>query len=504
MNSEQSISVTDTSGHYIYVNDAFCQLTGYDRATLLSFDSHQVTHAKMPKSVLAEISQTLRQGLSWQGILPISDANSNEIWLDAFITPQYENDKIVGFQSISKVAEKKLSINARKIYKALSKQQKWATYEISKNHKFALLILLSAISQFFIFTELGLMMSIIAAGSALAPIAVFWHDIIPTALRAQKMQNTYDSISRKVYFGKGTASVFDFNFSMIKTKLKAILERTLDASKPIQHVMEKVCTGVGATRDTLQQQKNEVDQLSTAMSQMGESTTDIANNTVTAASELDKIYSQCEEAQAEIHTTTLKIKNLADEVEAASSSAEQLTESANNVGNLMEEIQSIADQTNLLALNAAIEAARAGEHGRGFAVVAEEVRNLSSRTQDSAEEIHQRLSVMLNTISQWVSMMEKNKLDAELCVKTAEYSNDKIALVVENVQEITAVAGQIATAAEEQTAVTNEVNNSINQIQSTIEQTWQQTDIVNEQMETLKSSVDDIANIASTFIPPKR
>lgn len=124
-------------------------------------------------------------------------------------------------------------------------------------------------------------------------------------------------------------------------------------------------------------------------------------------------------------------------VEITSSSADQLTESANNVGNLMKDIQSIADQTNLLALNAAIEAARAGEHGRGFSVVAEEVINLSSRTQESAEN-----------------------------------SNEKIALVVGNIQEIVRVAAQIATTAEEQTAVSNEINQSLTGIQQTIKQTW--------------------------------
>lgn len=504
MTTEQSISVTNIEGRYTYVNDTFCHLTGYSREELLGKDSHEITHSLMPKTVLAEISSTLSNGMSWQGVMPIQNKDQQAVWFDTFITPQYENNAVIGFQTISNLATDALSDSAKHIYQAVNNNNALPTFELTKNHKFIFLVVLSLISQFFIFTHLGWMASFIAAASAMAPIFVFWHDIIPTAFRAQRMQSTYDSISRKVYFGRGTASVFDFNFSMIKTKLKAILERTLDASKPISKVMDNVSQGVRSTRDTLEVQKNEVDQLSIAMNQMGDSTTEIANSTETAAAELDRIFEQCEEAQQGIFSTTDKIKHLALEVEAASSSADQLTESANNVGALMEDIQSIADQTNLLALNAAIEAARAGEHGRGFSVVAEEVRNLSSRTQESAEKIHQRLSTMLATINQWVELMDKNKDDAEQCVETAVHSNEKIALVVENVQEIVGVAGQIATAAEEQTAVSNEINQSLTGIQQTIEQTWGQTDIVTEQMQTLQTSVEDIANIASTFVPPNK
>lgn len=504
MTTQQCISVTDLDGNYLYLNDTLSETLGYSSEALAQLGSQQIIAEALPAKINHEITQTLAQGYSWQGVIPTKHQNGDVIWLDSFITPRYENGKIVGHQTISEVATLKLQRNAKRVYQNIDKGNAWANFESSKNHRFALLVLLSLICQFFIFTYLGIYSSIVAAFSALAPIIVFWRDIIPTGLHAQSLQSNFDSISRRVYYGAGSDSVFRFNFLMIKTKLKAILERTLDASKPIGKVMNTVEQGVGATKDALEQQKCDVEQLSTAMLQMNTSTQEIAANTVTAASELDSIYNQCAQAQQAINSTTDNIKHLATEVEEASASADQLTEAANNVGGLMEEIQSIADQTNLLALNAAIEAARAGEHGRGFAVVAEEVRNLSSRTQDSAEEIHQRLSAMQNTINQWVKLMEKNREDAEVCVEAAEGSHDKIAQIVNNVEEISSVAGQIATAAEEQSCVSEEINNSLHDVQQRIDHTWQQTDLVNEQMATLQQSVDDIANIASTFIPPNK
>lgn len=502
-NVEQAIYITNKQGQYIYVNTAFCQLTGYSEEELLALDSHKITHNDVPKSIIQELSQTLNKGFSWQGVIKITSKNNEVIWLDAFMTPQYQHGEIIGYQSISQQANSNLSSRAHKVFTALNNKNSFATFEITKNHKFIFLVLLTLISQLFIFSYFGFMVSALVAFGACAPIIVFWQDIIPTAIRAQKMQNIYDSQSRQIYFGKGTASVFDFNFSMIKAKLKAILERTIDAAKPIRIVMSNLNQGVNNTKKSLSLQQEKMVQLTTAMEQMKASTDEIANNTVNAAAELDKTFEQCEEAQQGIYNTTDKIRHLSQEVEAASASADSLTQSANSVGDLMEDIQSIADQTNLLALNAAIEAARAGEHGRGFAVVADEVRSLSSRTQDSAKEIHNRLSVMLSTIEQWVALMAKNKDDAEFCLQTAEQSNEKIELVVNRVQAVTDSANQIATAAEEQSAVSNEINYNIVEVSQALDSTWSQNDDVTVQMKALAKSVEDIANVAKTFIPPK-
>ncbi len=499
--SKQLISVTDRNGQFTYVNEHYCKVTGYDSSELLTKNIKQLTHSKMPNIVIDELSNTLSKGFSWHGVMRINNKKSQDVWLDTFTTPQYENGQVTGYQSISKAADAPLQKNANKIYKALNNNNKWETFEFTKNHKFFFLVLVSAIAQGFIYFSLGLTASIIAAISAVTPILVFWSDIIPTAQRAQKMQNMFDSISRKIYFGKGTASVFDFNFSMMKTKIKAILERTIDAATPIKTVMAKVSQGLDESRETLAEQKKGIEQLNTSMSQMQASTTDIAQNTTVAAGDLESTFAQCEQAQQDIYQTTNKIQNLAKAVETASSSADSLTQSANGVGELMEDIQSIADQTNLLALNAAIEAARAGEHGRGFAVVADEVRNLSSRTQDSAKEIHQRLTIMLNTIEQWVELMNKNKDEANFCVESAQASHNKIDSVVDRMQNISHAATQIATAAEEQSVVSTQITEHLDDISRTTDKSYSETDNVTQQMQLLAKSVEGITDLANTFIP---
>jgi methyl-accepting chemotaxis protein/aerotaxis receptor len=111
---------------------------------------------------------------------------------------------------------------------------------------------------------------------------------------------------------------------------------------------------------------------------------------------------------------------------------------------------------------------------------------------------------MLNTIEQWVALMNKNKDEAQFCVESAQASHQKIDLVVEKMQNINQAATQIATAAEEQSCVSHEINSHLTDISQNTESTWQQTDSVAEQMEELAKSVDEIADLASTFVPKSK
>lgn len=499
ISAEQLIWEVDENNIFTYVSDGFCQYAGCLREQLLGKKYHELFHDNLPDSVSDEIKKAITKGFSWQGMLHQKISSGKEFWLDTFITPKFEQGKIVGFQSVCKIPKATIEKQAKRIYKGLNQGRQWQTFEFTRFHKFIFLAVLSVVAQVFIFMIFGLSASIIAAITAITPIIVFWQDIMPVAQRARKMQNIFDSVSRQIYFGKGTVSIFDFNLGLLKTKIRAILERSKDSTAPLNRVIEKVQQGMDENRQVIAQQKNDIMQVSVSMKQMTQSTNEIASNIVSTADDVEDTFAQCKHARTGINDSTSKIRLLANEVEQASSSADKLSNSAKNVGNLMEDIQSIADQTNLLALNAAIEAARAGEHGRGFSVVAEEVRNLSSRTQESAVEIHQSLSAMLETIQDWVAIMAKNKVDAEDCVRTVENADQKIELVYEKIRHVADLSAQIATAAEEQSAVTVEVNSRIKQIHQASDSNLQQTELVNQQMTTLKQTAADISNLADTF-----
>lgn len=497
--STQLISLTNCASEFTHVNEDFCKALGYSAEELLNKNSRELDAQEMPSAVQEEIKKTLTQGYSWQGVLPKRHKNGSTVWLDSFITPQFKNGQITGHQAVSTLATPQLVSRASNTY--LSLNGKGFLFEFTRVQKFVFLTLLSLVAQIFIYLSFGLATSVIAFIAAVTPILVFRQDIVPMAMKARKMQSTFDSISRQVYFGKGTASVFDFNMGLLKTKIKAILERTLDATKPVQHIIQTVSTGTEKIRTNLETQQQELTEVSAAMSQMLASTEQIVANSVATSDEIGATFNLCEAAQSGINTATVEIKMLADEVEQASTAADKLNNEAQNVGKLMTDIQSIADQTNLLALNAAIEAARAGEQGRGFAVVADEVRTLSSRTQEAAVHIHSSLSAMLETISDWLVMMQKNKGNADNCVLQAEQSDQAIAIIHEKMQALASLSLQIATAAEEQSTVSNEINHHVIEIKQGSELNWQHTDVVVAQMDELKVDIDAISNLAKTFIP---
>ncbi|MFT5807659.1 MAG: PAS domain S-box-containing protein [Moritella dasanensis] len=498
-NSAQLISLVNSNGEYTYVNKHYSDALGYAQDALLGKNSRALDSSTMPATVIDEVKRTLAQGFSWQGVICKKTQSGGDVWLDTFITPQFENGKIVGYQEVSTAATPQMVNRASTVYKSL--QGKGLLFEFTRTQRFILLSLISIVAQFFIYTQLGLAASLIALFAAVTPIIIFWQDIVPMAKKAQHMQSMFDSVSRQVYFGKGTASVFDFNMGMLKIKIKAILERTLDSTKPVQLVIERVSSGTDQIRTNLLHQQQELTEVSAAMSQMLTSTDEIVRNSVETTDEINATFMLCETAQSGINTTTVEIKQLAREVEQASTAADKLNTEAQNVGSLMTNIQAIADQTNLLALNAAIEAARAGEQGRGFAVVADEVRTLSSRTQDTAKDIHTSLSTMLETINDWLIMMKKNKDNADLCVGQAEQSDQAIAIIHEKMQQLSQLSMQIATAAEEQSVVSNEINNHVIDIKQGSELNWQHTDTVVSQMDELKHDINAISNLANTFIP---
>ncbi|MBH3338393.1 methyl-accepting chemotaxis protein [Pseudomonas mendocina] len=214
----------------------------------------------------------------------------------------------------------------------------------------------------------------------------------------------------------------------------------------------------------LQEQLQELDQLATAMQEMASTAEEVARNAQAAAQAAVAANEETESGVRVVSQSSTAIRHLADEMDQTSHAINELAKLSHNIESILQVITSIAEQTNLLALNAAIEAARAGESGRGFAVVADEVRSLASRTQQATQEIRQMIDQLQGGVRQAENRMQQSRDTASKTAEEAGAANDMLGRIREAITRINDMNLQIATAAEEQSATTEEINRNTTNI----------------------------------------
>ncbi|WP_420850789.1 methyl-accepting chemotaxis protein [Pseudomonas lalucatii] len=218
------------------------------------------------------------------------------------------------------------------------------------------------------------------------------------------------------------------------------------------------------TRQGVNGQKEETDQVATAMSEMTATVHEVARNAEAAAASTAQADRRVSSGVEVVRQTLTRIGELASAVETTTQSIERLSQDTQNIDSVLDVIKNVAEQTNLLALNAAIEAARAGEQGRGFAVVADEVRALARRTQQSTAEIEGLIATLREGARRSVTDMRQSGALVEQVVQDANQTEGALAAIAEAVTQIFEMNQQIAAAAEEQTAVAEEINRSVTSI----------------------------------------
>ncbi len=230
------------------------------------------------------------------------------------------------------------------------------------------------------------------------------------------------------------------------------------------------------TTSTISEQHSAIDQVATAVNQMAATVQEVARSATDAATAAQTADSSAKQGQQVVDSTIDAIKDLASDIDNAVQVIREVETDSENIGGVLDVIKNIADQTNLLALNAAIEAARAGEQGRGFAVVADEVRTLASRTQSSTEEIQAMIEKLQTASHNAVNVMVKGQEKAQVSVEKASEAGGSLDTITSAVGQISEMNIHIASAAEEQNAVTEDINRNVTHISELSERTSSNAD----------------------------
>ncbi len=272
---------------------------------------------------------------------------------------------------------------------------------------------------------------------------------------------------------QGGDEIADVNrgFNLFVNKIRRSMQQIMDSSQQLNSATSKLSKISSSTSKNLSLQQQETEQVATAMNEMVATVQEVARNVSDASQSAEAANREAANGKQIVSASIKEINALANEVRQAAEVMARLEKDSDNIGGVLNVIKEIADQTNLLALNAAIEAARAGEQGRGFAVVADEVRTLASRTQKSTQEIQKMIDSLQGGAREAVSVMERGQKRAESSVEQANNAGAALELITAAVATITHMTAQIASAAEEQNAVVEEVNGNIGNISNMSQET---------------------------------
>lgn len=350
-------------------------------------------------------------------------------------------------------------------------------------------LLISAV----IVTTLIIVLSYLIAQSVIKPIK------ITTQALASLAQSEGDLTQRLAVNGKDEIAHLSQSFNQFMMKVHGIISQVQDSATAVKSASTQLSSLSTKSLKSNEQQNAETAQIATASNEMLSTINEIANSAVTAADLAEEASSSAENSKDIVNKSVQSVQKLSIEINGASTVISELNNECNSIDSVLSVIKAIAEQTNLLALNAAIEAARAGEQGRGFAVVADEVRTLAGRTQVATLEINDIIVQLQGKANAAVSVIANSENIAKGAVNLANNASQSLDSISKSIIAISDASHHIATAAEQQSSVTREIDERVTAIAALSEASTKDSVQINEGNEALNKLGTQLTELIKTF-----
>ena len=471
-NLMQIVSTTDLKGITTSVNDAFLSISGFETAELIGKNKNVVRHPDMPPVAFADLWQTIKTGKPWMGIVKNRCKNGDHYWVDAYITPIFENGRTTGYQSVRVKPQRADKDRAEKLYTQVNSKKR----QLLKLPQLGITSgLMAGFGALAVATGLAFAMfgsatpstaiGVTATNLVLAMLLIRWRTaaLRPAVELAESVVN--NPIMQHVYTGRADeAGKMMLALRMQQACMRTILGRVQNSAEELSVNSSKTARSVSESISNIGHRQEAILQVATAMEEMSASSAEVARLAEQTAQASREARTSVHDGKDIIDQTITSNHSLSENIRQTADSVGELDTQCKEIGVFLDVIKDIAGQTNLLALNAAIEAARAGESGRGFAVVADEVRTLAQRTHSSTEEIERMTADLQMRASHAVDDMNQASSLNQETVDSLANGGSHLETIVELINTIDTMNEQGSCAAEEQSSVAHTISRQINEI----------------------------------------